>query len=169
MKVKLRALEPADADFMFDIENDSQAWRYSDTVAPLSRRILRDYALGYDADPFRSGQLRLVVTDASFGTPVGLVDLYEISQRHSRAFIGIYILPAYRRKGYAHEAIKSLCNYASQILFLHQLGTRIGDDNPKSICLFEKCGFSLTATLPDWLRTPSGNYIPLRIMIRHLQ
>ena len=61
-RLHLRALEPSDADFMYEVENDAQAWRYSDTIAPLSRKILRDYALTYDADPFTAGQLRLIIT-----------------------------------------------------------------------------------------------------------
>ena len=76
-RLNIRALEPGDADFMYEVENDSSAWRYSDTVAPLSRRILRDYALNYDADPFSAGQIRLIVTEEGNNTPVGIVDLYE--------------------------------------------------------------------------------------------
>ena len=49
----LRAVEPIDADFMFEVENDPLAWRYSDTVAPLSRRQLRDYALAMTPTLFR--------------------------------------------------------------------------------------------------------------------
>lgn len=33
-RLNIRALEPGDADFMYEVENDSSAWRYSDTVAP---------------------------------------------------------------------------------------------------------------------------------------
>lgn len=108
-RLALRALEPTDADFMYDVENDSESWRYSDTVAPLSRKMLRDYALDYDADPFRAGQLRLIITDRQNGVPVGIADLYDISQRHRRAFAGIYIRPDFRGNGYAEEAVDALC------------------------------------------------------------
>ncbi|MDE5849776.1 MAG: GNAT family N-acetyltransferase, partial [Muribaculaceae bacterium] len=58
-ELRLRALEPEDADMMYDAESDEAAWRYSDYLAPMSLELLREYALTYDADPFRSGQLRL--------------------------------------------------------------------------------------------------------------
>jgi len=168
MKISLRAIEPTDADFMYDIENDVEAWKYGDTIAPLSRKMLRDYALNYDADPFRSGQLRLVITENSTGSPIGLIDLYEISQRNSRAFAGIYIRKEFRRKGYAFDAIETICRYASDSLHLHQLAAKISDDNMPSLQLFSRSGFLQTATLPDWIQTSSGTFIQLHILTRIL-
>ena len=52
-------------------------------------------------NPFTAGQLRLIITEEGSNNPVGIVDLYEVSQRHQRAFIGIYICKDYRGKGYA--------------------------------------------------------------------
>lgn len=155
-KIALRAVEPTDADFMFDVENDPEAWRYGDTIAPISRRIIRDYAVGYDANPFTSGQLRLVVTDKDSGAPAGLVDLYDISCTHRRAFVGIYICRQYRRKGFANDAIHAICNYAKEILMLRKLSAKIEDSNTKSISLFEKSGFSKEASLKDWFLHPDG-------------
>lgn len=166
--ITLRALEPTDADFMYDIENDTEAWRYGENIAPLSRRLLRDYAMNYDADPFGSRQLRLVATDSATGNPVGLADLYDISQRHSRAFIGIYIRKDFRGKGFGRDTLRALCRYASQDLSLGIVAAKIGDDNPASLTLFSDCGFSHAATLPDWLRTPAGTTVPMHILMRRL-
>lgn len=152
----LRAVEPTDADFLFNVENDPLAWRYGDTVAPLSRRQLRDYALGYDADPFSAGQLRLILSKRHDLTPVGIADLYELSPIHKRAFVGIYILDDFRRQGFASEALSKLCDYASQSLLLHSLWAKIEDMNFPSERAFVKAGFCHTATLPDWLCSNTG-------------
>lgn len=168
-RLHLRALEPSDADFMYEVENDAQAWRYSDTIAPLSRRILRDYALTYDADPFTAGQLRLIITEEGSSRPVGIVDLYEVSQRHQRAFIGIYILKDFRGKGYADETLELIEEYAHNTLHLHQLGTKVEDQHVKVEKLFENRGYELKGTLSDWLSTPDGKFVGMKIYSKLLK
>lgn len=162
-EVRLRALEPEDADFLYDIENDSEAWRYGDTVAPLSRRILREYALNYDANPFAAGQIRFMVTDSRSLCPVGVVDLYEISQRDSRAFAGIYICVDQRGCGYGLAALCALAEYARETLHLHQLAAKIEKNHKSSECLFAKAGYKCVAELPDWIGLPDGRFADMGI------
>ena len=167
-RLHLRALEPSDADFMYEVENDAQAWRYSDTIAPLSRKILRDYALTYDADPFTAGQLRLIITEEGSHNPVGIIDLYEVSQRHQRAFIGIYICKDYRNMGYADEAIGLLEEYAHNNLHLHQLGAKVEDSHSKAEKLFIQRGYKMKGSLDEWLSTPDGKFATLKIFTKKL-
>ncbi|MDE6023233.1 MAG: GNAT family N-acetyltransferase [Muribaculaceae bacterium] len=150
----LRAIEPDDVEIMYEVESDESAWKYSDYLAPLSRELLRAYAITYDADPFRSGQLRLVI-DIS-GTPIGIADLYDISPRHLRADSGIYILPEFRNKSLASGALECLKEYAKVRLGLHQLTATISENNTYAIRAYKKVGFCQTGTRPDWLRTPDG-------------
>jgi diamine N-acetyltransferase len=42
-KVSLRALEPSDIDFLCEIENDTSAWKMSNTLAPFSRFQIEQY------------------------------------------------------------------------------------------------------------------------------
>lgn len=167
-RLHLRALEPADADFMYEVENDAEAWRYSDTIAPLSRRILRDYALTYDADPFTAGQLRLIITEKENNTPVGIVDLYDVSQRHQRAYIGIYICKDFRSRGYADETLELIEDYAHNSLHLHQLGAKVEDGYKKAEKLFEDRGYKLMGNLKDWLSTPDGKFVGMKIYSKRL-
>lgn len=161
--VRLRAVEPSDADFMYEMENDSDCRRYSDTVAPLSRRQLREYALNYDADPFAARQLRLVIVEAESGAPAGAVDLYDISPLHRHAMVGIYILPHFRRRGLALEALTKAAAYAHEALHLRILAARIEDSNAPSLRLFSKGGYTLTPAIPGWFATPSGSRRDLTI------
>lgn len=158
MPVKLRAVEPLDADFMYAVENDPAAWKYNDTVAPLSRAILRDYAASYDADPFRAGQIRFIVCDSGSSQPVGIADLFDISPRNRRAFTGIYILPEFRGSGLATWALHQLAHYARSSLALHQVAAHVTASNTASIRLFERSGFSRCALLPQWSAAPGGNF-----------
>ena len=40
-KVKLRALEPEDLDFLFKIENNTNFWEFSSTQVPFSKYMLK--------------------------------------------------------------------------------------------------------------------------------
>lgn len=152
--VRLRALEPEDADMMFAAESDDSAWKYSEYLAPLSRELLRHYALTYDADPFRSEQLRLIIEKD--GCAVGILDLFDISARHLRADTGIYILPEFRSKGIAVAALEEAKKFCRYRLGLHQLTATVADKNHSALKVFKKAGFSSTGSRPDWLRTPDG-------------
>ncbi len=168
--VKLRAVEPIDADMMYEVENDSRCWRYGETIAPISRRIIRDYALTYDADPFSARQLRLIITSDSEGCTcqAGVVDLYEIDPIHRRAFVGIYILPSFREKGIAGGALHLLEDYARNTLRLRKLAARIESINTSSIRLFEKAGFEKSALLSDWFSLAEGGFSDLLIYTKSI-
>ncbi len=153
---RFRALEPDDLDFLSRWENDPAQWDYSDLVAPLSRLQLGNYIATYDPDPFRAGQLRMIVEDTDKQQPVGIVDLYKVNAVHARAMVGIFIDPAYRRCGVATASLRRLASYSRQRLGLQQLTVIISADNNASIALFRRCGYIHTGTLRKWRRLTSG-------------
>jgi len=152
--IRLRALEPEDADFLYEVESDPDAWKYSDYVAPLSKELLRQYAYTYDANPYQSGQLRLIIEND--GEPIGIVDLFDISARHLRADTGIYVLPKYRGYGFATQALKELAAYGRERLGLHQMSASISKLNQSAMRCYCKAGFIATGVRPDWIRTADG-------------
>ncbi|MDE6548793.1 MAG: GNAT family N-acetyltransferase [Muribaculaceae bacterium] len=154
LEIKLRAIEPDDADMMYEAECDKAAWAYSDYLAPLSHELLQHYALTYDADPFRSGQLRLIIEIGKIS--VGILDLFDISPRHLRADTGIYLLPEFRGKGLAAKALEVAKEYCRERLGIHQLTATIAQINESAKHCYEKAGFKPTGTRIDWLRTPDG-------------
>ena len=160
--LRLRAVEPADACYMYSVENDPSQWIGSDITAPMSAHVLRDYAETYDADPIRSGQLRLMAEELATGRTVGIVDLYRISPIDRCAMTGIYVDRTVRRHGYGHETLILIQNYARDILCLHQLNALVLADNIGSRRLFEKSGYNHTATLRDWKRA-AGRYYDVAV------
>lgn len=153
-ELKLRAVEPDDADMMYEAENDEAAWAYSDYLAPFSRELLIQYALTYDADPLRSGQLRLIIEKGK--TPVGILDIFDISPRHLRADTGVYLLPKFRGIGLGTKALGLAKDYCRVRLGFHQLTASVAEHNKQALRCYEKAGFKPTGTRPDWLRTPNG-------------
>lgn len=156
--LRLRAVEPEDADFMFEVENDMESWIYGDTVAPLSHEQLSAYALTYTADPATDGQLRLIleksverdgVRDCE---PVGIIDLYGISQRHGHGFIGAYIKPTSRGMGYGRQGVLQMAALARKYLNLDRICAKVADINSRSRLFFNACGFKECGVISGWLK-----------------
>lgn len=153
--LRLRPVEPADADAMWQVESDSTQWVQNSMAAPFSRSSIAQYAASYDADPFAAGQLRLMVEDTRTGAIAGIADLYEISAQHRNAMVGIYIRPEMRRQGLALQSLALLESYARDLLNLRVLGARIMEGNDASHPLFERAGYRRTGELPGWLQSGS--------------
>ena len=146
----LRALEPEDLDLLYQIENNRDLWQVGATNVPYSRYTLHDYIATSSDDIFADRQVRLIIENEQ-GDAVGIVDLVHFDPQHLRAEVGIVILPAFRRMGYALSAIQALCDYAVRIVHLHQLYAVVDNTNQAALSLFEKAGFKSRNTLTEWL------------------
>ncbi len=107
----LRALEPSDLDFMYQLENDENVWEVSHTITPYSKYVLKQYLDNAHRDIYEVKQLRLAVCTQS-DRVIGFVDLYDFEPKHQRVGLGIVVFNLNdRRMGYAKEAIQLCCNY----------------------------------------------------------
>ena len=94
-KIRLRALEPEDLDFLYEIENDESLWEVGGTNVPYSRQVLLDYITTATADIYIDKQVRLIVENEQ-QEAVGIIDLMNFDPRHQRAELGIVIKPQIR-------------------------------------------------------------------------
>lgn len=153
--IHLRALEVADINFLYQLENDQSLWHVSNTLTPFSRYALEQYIANSHLDIFEIKQLRLVIEHNK--KPVGCIDLFDFDPQHHRAGVGIVIAKEYESRGFAFEALKIIVKFAFGLLQMHQLYANITVDNEKSINLFEKANFVKTGEKIDWVFT-QGNY-----------
>ncbi len=150
-KVRLRALEPEDLDFLFTTENNTAFWEVSNTQVPFSRFVLKQYLENSHQDIYEAKQLRLVVEETTYSQAIGLIDLFDFNPQHKRAGIGILIHPDFQKNGFAFEALSILIDYAFKHLNLHQLYANITANNSKSISLFTKHKFKKVGIKKDWI------------------
>lgn len=171
--MRLRAVEPEDAAELWEIETDSRQWLENGMMAPYSRHNLKEYAETYDADPIRSGQLRLIINikkekpGKCRGDIAGIVDLYDISASGRTALIGIYVREEFRNNGIGTHALRLTEEYARLLLNLRMTGAKISGTNKSSIRLFENAGYKKAGELPGWLMS-GNNTFPLLIFIKEL-
>ena len=150
-KVKLRALEPEDLDFLFEVENNTNFWEVSSTQVPFSRYMLKKYLENAHQDIYEAKQVRMVIEEISNNKTVGLIDLFDFNPQHKRAGIGVLIHEQYQKAGFASEALALLIPYCFKTLHLHQLFANITPDNQHSIALFMGHGFKNNGEKKDWL------------------
>ena len=147
----LRALEPEDLDFLYELENNGDVWEISGTTAPYSKFILRQYLENAHKDIFEAKQLRLCICKHDHKV-IGLIDLFDFDPKHRRAGLGLIVLEkAERNKGVGGEAIELVCNYAFSVLDLRQLFANVLEDNLPSVHLFGKKGFQKIGVKKDWI------------------
>ena len=155
--VTLRAMEPEDLDTLYKIENNHELWGVSATNVPYSRFALHEYVETNTNDIYTDKQVRMMI-DNEAGETVGIIDLMNFSPQNSRAEVGIVIMKAHRRKGYAASALEKLVDYARRTLHLHQLFLVAEYENASCLRLFERQGFVKTARLGQWLQVKEGQY-----------
>lgn len=155
-QIRLRPLEPEDLEFLYQWENDPTIWKVSNTLAPYSRFILKQYIQESHRDLHETKQLRLIIEDQERRV-VGAIDLFDFDPFNHRAGVGILIYnKSDRRKGLATDALHLMCEYGLNTLGLHQMYANIRSDNSESKALFEKEGFHLSGIKKEWIRTPDG-------------
>ena len=150
-EIRIRALEPKDIDFLFEIENDWDMWPLSHTQQPFSARLLQDYIANADRDIYEAKQFRFGIETIDNHQLIGFIDLFDFDPKNKRAGVGIVIHQKYRNQSYGKAALQAVIDYAFKILYLHQLFANIAVDNQPSIRLFETFGFERTGIKKDWL------------------
>ncbi len=149
--IRLRALEPDDLDFLYELENNTDVWEISGTTTPYSRNILKRYLDHAHRDIYEVKQLRLCICDET-EKAVGLIDLFDFDPKNRRAGMGIIVLDENRRnKGFGAEAIRLLTEYAFSSLSLRQVYANVIEGNLASMHLFEKMGFEKVGIKKDWV------------------
>lgn len=153
--IELRPLEPTDLDTLYNWENDSALWVVSDTVAPYSRAALWQYLENYTGDIFAQRQLRLMITLAGDGTPVGTIDFLNFDPLNNRAELGLFIASEHRGKGLGRQALELLTAYAREHLGLRQLYVFIALDNTVCLKMFEDYGYRRVGIIQSWVKRGS--------------
>ena len=109
--IYLRALEPEDLEFIYDIENDETIWYLSNTQTPYSKYLIKQYLESSHKDVYEAKQLRLVISNYEH-VSLGMIDVFDFDFKNKRAGIGVLIKNEENRgKGIGTEALQLLVKY----------------------------------------------------------
>lgn len=154
--LRLRAVEPADVDLIYTVENDSYSWHTTNSNSPVSRQTLLEYVSSLTNDITQTGSTKLIAELKNDGTPVGVIDLFDLNLIDSRVEIGFYVVESERNNGYARRMVRLVAQYLSGCLGLCQMYAHAGVENPASIAVLESAGFERSGVLKNWKRTVDG-------------
>jgi diamine N-acetyltransferase len=149
--IYLRALEPNDLEFLYEVENNESIWEVSNTQTPYSRFLIKQYLKNAHQDIYEAKQLRLAICKDQNFPALGLIDLFDFDPKNNRAGVGIMIQNKQdRNSGIGSEALGLLIRYAFRKLNLHQLYANINPENKPSVSLFTTFGFEEIGTKKQW-------------------
>jgi RimJ/RimL family protein N-acetyltransferase len=136
-RVDLVAMERDDVSLVASWINDERISFFNGARFPVS---LAEQANWYESTLKDRSKQKLVIRNKE-GEKVGLVSLFHMDHVNQNAEIGIYVAPAFQRRGYAREALVLLMRFAFHGLNMHRLYCTILAFNVTSVKLFESVGF----------------------------
>jgi len=142
-RLKLREIKISDAESMFSYAGNrettkSMSWK-THTSIEMTMEYIRSIIPLYESGIFYDWAIELKSNMSMIGT-CGLIN---VQKNLDYAEIGYIIHQDYHRKGYGYEAVSRLIEFSFLDLSLKKLYARIFPENSASICLVQKCGFSL--------------------------
>ncbi|HYY93940.1 MAG TPA: GNAT family protein [Pyrinomonadaceae bacterium] len=145
--VRLRGVEPSDAEAFARWNLDSEAAREMDFIwPPISlARIAKDTE-ELALKKFESGDFVFIVEDGA-GVAVGSINAHHCNQRAGTFEYGLFVAREHRRRGYAAEAVLLLLKHYFAELRYQKCTVSVHADNDASIALHERLGFRREGTL----------------------
>ncbi|GHU92014.1 SPBc2 prophage-derived uncharacterized N-acetyltransferase YokL [Clostridia bacterium] len=142
--VRLRMPEPKDVEKIVEnyrLNPDTEAeWLADELHLPRSVADCRKHWERMVSEPPNGDECSLIICTTD-GNYAGTIGIHNTSQRHGGFSYGLSLLPEYRGRGYATEAMRLLLDYYFNHLRYHRCGTHIYDFNPRSARFHEKLGF----------------------------
>ncbi len=145
--VKLRAIEPEDAEFFYQWNLDSETGRWLDRVwLPTSLESQKEWAQRLSRQRPEDDTFFWVIESRKEGV-VGCINTHHCDRRVGSFQYGIAVRAEFRGRGYASEAIFLVLRYYFQELRYQKVTVDVYAENEASICLHTKLGFQLEGRL----------------------
>lgn len=141
--IRLRAIEPEDAETFFAFNLNSETARVLDYLwPPSSAASVREWTQKRATQETKDDVIYCVIEDRQ-GNAVGVISTHGINRRIGSFAYGLAVGEEHRGRGYASEAITILLRYFFEELRYQKVNVAVYECNPASIALHEKLGFQL--------------------------
>lgn len=139
--LRLRPSTMADAEGMFAMLSDTESMKYwcDQPVAGIDGAIK---TLREDVDSDAQGNsMCWAVTLKGQDQMIGKCILFQFNQDNHRAEIGYIMNRNYWRRGYMHQSLEAVIDFAFRTLNLHRIEADVDPENIGSLRLLENLGF----------------------------
>ncbi|MDX2006735.1 MAG: GNAT family N-acetyltransferase [Meiothermus sp.] len=154
-RLRLRQILPTDAPQLFDLYDEPEVAKYLD-IEPLSsleeaQELVEAYRQGF----VQGHNLYWAITQQSSEELIGTVGFFFLPDGES-AELDFELLPYHWNQGIISEALALALEFARESLGLTHIEAYVVKENPASIRVLEKLGFSLEARLEGEFDTEAG-------------
>jgi RimJ/RimL family protein N-acetyltransferase len=154
-RVRLRALEPADAAFFVRCNLDSERARCLDFLwPPQSGASVQAWVDAQSMRKLENDTFNWMIETLD-GTPVGSISTHDCNPRAGTFSYGIDVAPEHRGQRFAEDAVRLVLRYYFDELRYQKVTVVVHADNPASIRLHERLGFQLEGRLRRMVFTQS--------------
>ncbi|NUR47969.1 MAG: GNAT family N-acetyltransferase [Hamadaea sp.] len=149
--IRLRAFEPEEADALWRWNHDPAVMRWMDQYYVNSLdRARRGLA---DAQVNSFAHVLYAVEVLADGKLIGLVQLRDTDAAVGSAELDIYLGEKdYWGRGYATDAMRTICRYGFDTMRLHRIGLTVVEANEAARRVYAKVGFVEEGRLRDAFR-----------------
>jgi len=138
--VKLRAMGPADADALWRWNHDPDVMRWMGDTYPSSPEHVQKWLSERPRNTY--ADLLLGVEALADRRLIGLVALREAEPETGIAVLDIYLgEKEYWGKGYATDAMRTVCRYGFDKMRLHKITLTVVAENHAAQQVYKKVGF----------------------------
>jgi RimJ/RimL family protein N-acetyltransferase len=146
-RVKLRGVEPSDAEIFFQWDQNSERARRLDFVwPPTSRAAVKTWVEEQAQKKLEKDAFMWVIENMD-GVAVGSISTHHCDLRNRTFSYALDITPEHQRKGYASEAIALVLQYYFEELNYQKVAVPVHSYNCESMRLHSKLGFRIEGTL----------------------
>jgi ribosomal-protein-alanine N-acetyltransferase len=155
-RLRLRHLEEADTDSLFEIFSDREALRFWG-FAPFKERADAEKLLADIHDHFRQKTLfQWGIAFKADDKIIGTTTLFRYDEQSRRAEIGYILNRQFWGKGYINEALRALVSFAFEKLNLHRIEADIEPRNAASIKKKDICANAGSSATKSRIRFFTG-------------
>lgn len=149
--IRLRAFEPADADALWRWNHDPDVMRWMDQYYVNSLDQARRGLADRERNSY--GDVLYAVEVIADGKLIGLVRLRDAEPEIGAAELDIYLGEKdYWGRGYATDAMRTICRYGFDSMRLHRIGLTVVEANEAARRVYGKVGFVEEGRLRDAFR-----------------
>ena len=158
-RLLLRKVEQTDAAFVLTALSNDELTKYMLIRYYTLNEVQEQmdyYANHYKNDTGYYWLMQNKITNES----IGIIGINNISALHKKAEMGFWLLQMFNNKGYVTEAAKAVLHFCFNSLKLNRVEATVETQNPASIKVIEKIGFTHEGTFKEY-ETNNGVFIDL--------
>ncbi|WP_099223503.1 GNAT family N-acetyltransferase [Listeria costaricensis] len=165
-RLKLRALEAADLEWLFQLRSDPLVAKFTGRKLDQNKKATESYYHKIQAGIKNNQWIYWAIQQKDSKALIGTICLWNFDEEKQRADLGYELLPAFQKKGLMTEAVQAVVPFSFNFLGLKQLFAVTNPANIASCKLLEKSGFEQDFSFKEADLDEQGKEIPLTLFIR---